>query len=92
MIQYDSADLIESRFVPADLLSTETYFNYTGQRGGLPSDGAIPTGGQLVRVTSVDWNSLNKRSAAQLVWSSQSFTEGEYADVCSTPLYGPKRL
>lgn len=74
-----------------ELISTVTYSNFTRRRGGLPSDDAIPTGGQLTRVARVAKHYL-PGSSGHLVWSSRSFAEGEYNDICSTPAFGPMRV
>ncbi|KAF8595035.1 hypothetical protein BDV93DRAFT_528938 [Ceratobasidium sp. AG-I] len=89
IIQYDPAVLVHAQFGRGELFSTAIYPNCTKRRRGLPSDDAIPTGGQLVRMAYVDWNTYGG-SLRALVWSSQSFAEGEYDDVCSAPLYGPR--
>ena len=72
-------------------LSKVTYPNCTKRRSGLPSDDAIPTGGQLVWMGYLKGGSTYS-SGRCLVWSSRSFAEGEYDDVCSTPPVGPYPL
>ncbi|KAF8597652.1 hypothetical protein BDV93DRAFT_527247 [Ceratobasidium sp. AG-I] len=84
IIRYNPYDFSYGWFGPVKLLSTATYYNCTKRRGRLASDGAIPTGGQLARITKVE--------DKYLVWSSYNYVEGEYSDVCSTPLCGPESL
>ncbi|KAF8595046.1 hypothetical protein BDV93DRAFT_121721 [Ceratobasidium sp. AG-I] len=95
IIPYRSINLSYFKSHPVNLLCTETYVNCTKRQGGLPSKDAIPTGGQLVRIAHVkcvDWRLHWHPVVNHLVWSSQSFAEGEHVDVCSTPLFGPKCL
>ncbi|KAF8600725.1 hypothetical protein BDV93DRAFT_525176 [Ceratobasidium sp. AG-I] len=90
IIPYDPSDLRYMEFTQVELLSEVIYSNCTIRRGGLPSDGAIPTGGQLVRMAYLYWCPGFLLPQRQLVWSSQTFLEGEYDEVWMTPLYGPK--
>lgn len=85
-------DRTDQIFGDCELLSTVAYPNYTRRRHGLPSDNAIPTGGQLIRVTKGFRPLFFFGARRHLVWSSQSFAEGEYEDTCRTPAFGPKPL
>lgn len=87
IIEYKPIDLEYVQGGFQNLLSTANYTNCTKRQRGLPCDGAIPTGGQRVRLTKV-----KLRYQSCLVWSSWSYAEGEYEDVCNTPLFGPKHL
>ncbi|KAF8594334.1 hypothetical protein BDV93DRAFT_611910 [Ceratobasidium sp. AG-I] len=90
-ISHDPTHLVNLTF-SVESLSKIIYSNYTKRRGGLPSDDAIPTGGQFVRIAYINWDAPFSVSCKNLVWLSQSFAEGEYDDVCGAPLYGPERL
>lgn len=79
-------DLAEIRICSQSLVSMAAYPNCTKRQGGLPCDDAIATGGQLVRITRVRLR--GPEFAPCLVWCSQSYGEGEYQNVCSTPLFG----
>ena len=89
-MQPDPVSLGDNGFELLNLLSEITYFNCTKRRAGLPSDDAIPTGGQLIRIAHVKWSHQDGYFTKQLVWTSQSFSDREYDDVCSMPLFGPK--
>ncbi|KAF8597640.1 hypothetical protein BDV93DRAFT_562062 [Ceratobasidium sp. AG-I] len=89
IIQYDPSEIRCFKFARVELLSTVTYFNCTKRRRGRPYNDAIPTGGRLIRVANVEWNLTYNGPKKLLVWSCQNFAEGEYDDVCSTPLVGP---
>ncbi|KAF8607120.1 hypothetical protein BDV93DRAFT_520030 [Ceratobasidium sp. AG-I] len=87
-----------SIFDKPQLVKSMVQLNCTKRHNGLPHDGAIPTGGQLTRVSQFNWPEsfmrtiISKRAGECLVWSSQSFAEGEYDEVCNTPLVGPRRI
>ncbi|KAF8593601.1 hypothetical protein BDV93DRAFT_529791 [Ceratobasidium sp. AG-I] len=99
IIDYNPDDLRKARYYFAlssstidrpQLVKSMVQLNCTKRRKGLPHDGAIPTGGQLTRVSRLQWPGTFKPSES-FVWSSQSFTESEYSEVCNTPLAGPQR-
>ncbi|KAF8603405.1 hypothetical protein BDV93DRAFT_170624 [Ceratobasidium sp. AG-I] len=69
------------------LLHTMMHLNCTKRQLGLPCDDAIPTGGQLIRVSEVMWDTYR-----YVVWSSQSFRQDEHEHVSSMPLVGPRSL
>ncbi|KAF8593604.1 hypothetical protein BDV93DRAFT_516443 [Ceratobasidium sp. AG-I] len=73
-----------------ELVKSMVQLNCTKRRRGLPCDGAIPTGGQLIRVSKFEWPGYSTLTSACYVWSSQSFAEGEYDEICNTPLAGPQ--
>lgn len=89
IVDYDPSDFMNCRLYLLRLVSAATYSNYTKRRRGLPCNDAIPTGGQLTRITRAEWPGYELTPF--LVWSSQSFLEGKYPDVSDTPLVGPKR-
>ncbi|KAF8597609.1 hypothetical protein BDV93DRAFT_610295 [Ceratobasidium sp. AG-I] len=99
ILKYDQSDLVDfnnpSGLVPRmerpKLLSATTHLNYTKRRRGVPCDDAIPTGGQLTRLSKVEGRDYGS-SYQSLVSSYQSFAQGEYDDICNTPLVGPRSL
>ncbi|KAF8594339.1 hypothetical protein BDV93DRAFT_565536 [Ceratobasidium sp. AG-I] len=92
IIQYHPVDLRYFKADPNALLSTVTYFNCTQRRYGLPFGNAIPTGGQRIRIAFITEPGYIDSLSRQLVWSSESFAEGEREDACSRPPFGPKSL
>ncbi|KAF8600538.1 hypothetical protein BDV93DRAFT_510734 [Ceratobasidium sp. AG-I] len=104
IIAYSSNDLVDSKGLSGlvrkigqpKLLSATIHSNCTKRRQGTPSYDAIPTGGQLTRVSQIMgctqyWNG-GMVSYECLVSSHLSFAEGEYEAVSNMPLVGPRFL
>ncbi|KAF8594456.1 hypothetical protein BDV93DRAFT_529303 [Ceratobasidium sp. AG-I] len=90
IIDYHPSDLEDLPSPSVSLVSTAMHSNCTKRRKGLPCDDAISTGGRLSRIARVGWPGHTSPEDTGLVWSSQSFADGEYDDVCNAPLVGPR--
>ncbi|KAF8597608.1 hypothetical protein BDV93DRAFT_513195 [Ceratobasidium sp. AG-I] len=100
IIQYHPSDLIDAsnpcglvrELDQPQLLSAATHSNWNKHRRGVPCDDAIQTGGQLTRLSKVTWPGPSGDVLECLVWSYQSFAEGEYDGVHNAPLVGPRHI
>ncbi|KAF8600535.1 hypothetical protein BDV93DRAFT_510731 [Ceratobasidium sp. AG-I] len=105
IIKYNPSEVVDSSYPfrlvgeigQPQLLSATTHPNCTRHCQGLPCDDAIPTGGQLTRLSKVAGRTLDlwtegMSSYICVVLSYQSFAEAEYDAVCDAPLVGPHRL
>lgn len=98
IIHYSPNDLVDSNNASSllrgistpHLISATTYFNYTKRHGELPGDNAIPTGGQLTRVSKISWHGYKGKIQECLVSSYQSYVEGKDNEANMAPLVGPK--
>ncbi|KAF8598402.1 hypothetical protein BDV93DRAFT_526757 [Ceratobasidium sp. AG-I] len=102
-IKYNSRDLVFSnnssgllgKLDQPKLLRATTSSNYSKRLRGIPCEDAIPTGGQLTRVSEVTgyarsgYGSTVTYTYECLVWSYRYFAEGERNDVRNAPLVGP---